>query len=95
LGLTTVPDALALAITEGVEDALTMYEATGLGAWAAGSASRLPALADAIPDYIDCVTVIVDDGSDGHRHSASLTDRIRARGIEVRLVIPNRWRAAS
>src|SRR5262249_27413389 len=88
-------DLGGLAITEGIEDALTMHEATGLGAWAAGSASRLPALADAIADYIDCVTVIVDDDPDGHRHSAALTDRIRARGIEGRIIIPNRWRGAA
>jgi hypothetical protein len=48
-------DALALALTEGIEDALTVCNAAGLGAWAAGAASRLSALADAIPDYIDCV----------------------------------------
>jgi hypothetical protein len=88
-------DLLGLAVAEGIENALTMQEATGLGAWAAGCASRLPALADAIPDFIDCVTVVVDDDADGRRHSAALAARIRARGIEVRLVIPNRWRAAS
>jgi hypothetical protein len=93
--LASTPDALALAITEGVEDALTMHEATGLGAWAAGSASRLPALADAIPDYIDCVTVVVDDDPDGHRHCDALADRIRERGIEVRIIVPNRWRGAA
>jgi hypothetical protein len=41
-----------LAITEGVEDALTLVEAVGVGAWAAGSASRLPSLADAMPSYV-------------------------------------------
>jgi len=88
-------DMAGLAITEGIEDALTMHEVTGLGAWAAGSASRLSALADAIPDYIDCVTVVVDDDPDGHRHSTTLADRIRARGIEVRLIVPNQWRGAA
>lgn len=88
-------DLAGLAVAEGIEDGLTMHEATGLGAWAAGSASRLSALADAIPDYIDSVTVVVDDDPDGHRHSEALADRIQERGIEVRLVIPNRWRAAS
>jgi hypothetical protein len=39
-------DLLGLAITEGIEDALSVHLATGLGAWAAGAASRLPALAD-------------------------------------------------
>jgi hypothetical protein len=88
-------DMAGLAITEGIEDALTMHEATGLGAWAAGSASRLPTLADVVPSYIDSVTICVDDDPDGRRHSAMLADRIRARGIELRLVIPNRWRATS
>src|SRR5262249_12603914 len=80
-------DMAGLAITEGLEDALTMHEATGLGAWAAGSASRLPALAGAIPDYIDCVTVVADDDVNGRHHSAALIDRMRSRAIEVRLVI--------
>jgi hypothetical protein len=72
-----------------------MHEATGLGVWAAGCASRLPALADAIPDFIDCVTVVVDDDADGRRHSAALAGRIRARRIEVCPIVPNRWRGAA
>jgi hypothetical protein len=87
-------DMAGLAITEGLEDALTMHDATGLGAWAAGSASRLPALAEAVPDFVECVTVVVDDDPDGRRHSGTLADRMQARGVEVRLVIPNRWRGA-
>jgi hypothetical protein len=47
--LAPLNDALGFAIAEGIEDALSMHEATGLGAWAAGAASRLPALAGAIP----------------------------------------------
>jgi hypothetical protein len=87
-------DLLALAITEGIENALAMHEATGLGVWAAGCASRLPALAEAIPGSIDCVTIVVDDDVDGRRHSTALADRIQARGIEARLTVPNRWRCA-
>ena len=41
--LAPMNDALGLVITEGIEDALSMHAATGLGAWAAGAASRLPA----------------------------------------------------
>ena len=37
--LAPLTDALGLAITEGIEDALSVHEATGLGVWAAGSAS--------------------------------------------------------
>jgi hypothetical protein len=42
-------DLLGLAITEGIEDAISVHEATGLGAWAAGSANRMAALATRVP----------------------------------------------
>jgi hypothetical protein len=84
-----------LAITEGIEDALTLVEAVGVGAWAAGSASRLPALAGAMPSYVSSVTVVIDDDADGWRHATTLINRIRARRIEVRKVVPNRWRPTS
>ena len=34
-------DLLGLVITEGIEDALSVHQATGLGAWAAGAKDRL------------------------------------------------------
>jgi hypothetical protein len=40
--LASINDGLGLAITEGIEDALSVHEVTGLGAWAAGAAGRLP-----------------------------------------------------
>ena len=76
-------DLLGLAITEGLEDALSIHEATGLGAWAAGGAVRLPALAAAVPGYIDCVTVIADDDDAGRRYAPELVARLRERGIEA------------
>jgi hypothetical protein len=79
-------DLGGLAITEGIEDALSVTEATGLGAWAAGSASFLPALADAVPEYIECVTVMVHSDPDGIRYSRELVQRLRFRGFEVRPV---------
>jgi hypothetical protein len=88
-------DLLGMSIAEGIENALAMHETTGLGAWAAGSASRMPALANVIPDYCDCLTIVADDDDTGRRHAASLADRIQARGIEPRCILPNRWRAAS
>ncbi len=88
-------DLLGLAIAEGVEKTLTAHEATGLGAWAAGCASRLPALADAIAPYIENVTIVADDDPDGRRHAATLAERLRARGIEARIIVPNLWRGAA
>jgi hypothetical protein len=72
-------DGLGLVITEGIEDALSAHEATGLGAWAAGSAGLMPALAAVVPAYIDCVTVLAHDDLDGARHAGELTARLRKR----------------
>jgi hypothetical protein len=76
-------DLLGLAVTEGIEDALSAHEATGLGAWAAGSASRLPALAAAIPSYIECVTIYAHADDAGQRGAAGLVEALDRRGIEV------------
>lgn len=81
-------DLLGLAIGEGIEDALSVHEATGLGVWAAGAASFLPALADAVPTFIESVTIIVDDDPAGRRNADELAKRLDIRGVEVRLVIP-------
>jgi hypothetical protein len=78
-------DLLGLTISEGIEDALSLHEATGLGAWAAGSASRLPTLANAIPDYIDCVTIVADDDEAG-RNAHKLADLASQRGLAVELI---------
>jgi Toprim domain len=78
-------DLLGLAIAEGIEDALSIHANTGLGAWAAGSASRLPAIADVVPWYIEAITIAVDDDLAGRRHANELGERLIARGIkEVR-----------
>jgi Toprim domain len=73
-------DLLAMCITEGIEDALSAHEATGLGAWAAGSASLMPALADAVPGYIDCVSVLAHRDPAGIKGANELATRLRARG---------------
>jgi hypothetical protein len=88
IALAAVGDLLGLAITEGIEDALSVHEATGLGAWAAGSASFMPALAAAVPSWIECCTIMVDDDRTGRQNADDLGRRLEDRGIEVRLVIP-------
>lgn len=74
-------DLLGLAITEGIEEALTAHQALGLGAWAAGAAGFMPKLADAVPDWIDCVSVFADANQAGESNSALLAERLNARGI--------------
>jgi Toprim domain len=93
--LAPINDLLGLMVAEGIESALSAHEATGLGTWAAGCASRLPALADRIPNFIECVTIVTDDDADGRRHAAELAERIAAQGIEARLTNPTGWRSAA
>jgi phage/plasmid primase-like uncharacterized protein len=65
-------DLLGLAITEGIEDALSVHEATGLGVWAAGGAQFMPALAEAVPSYIEAVTIYADADATGRRAACEL-----------------------
>jgi hypothetical protein len=81
-------DGLGLVIAEGIEDALSAHVATGLGAWAAGSAPRLSAMAEWVPAYIETVTIMVDSDDAGERNAAELAHRLDQQGIEVLLVRP-------
>jgi Toprim domain len=76
-------DLLGLVVTEGIEEGLTIHAATGLGAWAAGCARRLPALADRVPDWIDCVTVVADPDPAGQAGALALAEALTERGIET------------
>lgn len=76
-------DLLGLCVTEGIEDALTAHEATGLGAWAAGSAGRMPKLADVIPSYIESVTILAHDDQAGQYGARKLAEALYQRGVEV------------
>lgn len=80
-------DGLALIVSEGIESGLSGFEATGLCAWVAGSASRLPGLADVVPVWAGSVTILADNDIDGRRHAAAFAAAIRARGIEARLCV--------
>jgi phage/plasmid primase-like uncharacterized protein len=78
-------DLGGLAITEGIEDALSVHAATGLGAWAAGNAGRMPALADTVPDHVECVSVFGDRDEAGERAAHELAARLVDQGIETLL----------
>jgi hypothetical protein len=80
--LAPVNDLLGLAITEGIEDGLSVHEATGLGAWAALGAGRMAALADAVPAYVECVTVC-GHRDQGERGARELAARLIDRGVET------------
>jgi hypothetical protein len=79
-------DLLGLAITEGIEEALTVHQSIGIGVWAAGAALRMPALAGAVPDYTDWITIIEDGDLAGTSGSCVLAERLNARGLEVTII---------
>jgi hypothetical protein len=84
--LAPLNDLLGLAITEGIEDALSVHTASGLGAWAAGGASHMPALADAVPGYVDWFRVIADGNETGHRNAFELYHSLIDRGLHGEVV---------
>ena len=77
-----------LVISEGIEDALSLFEATGLECWAAGAAGRLPALAGAIPDDIERVTIVADPDNAGLTNAVSLYEKLKARGLGAQIMVP-------
>jgi hypothetical protein len=84
LPITLAPpnDLLGLTVSEGIEDALAAHQSTGLGAWAAGSAGRMGALADTIPG-IECVTIFAHADPAGQRGAQALAEALMRRRIEV------------
>jgi hypothetical protein len=77
-------DLLGMAVTEGIEDALVVHQSTGLGVWAAGASTRMPALAAVMPSYVECVTVYAHDDT-GAGYARELAAALDKRGFEVRL----------
>ena len=71
---------------KAIEDGLSIFESTGLGVWAAGAASRMPALAETVPDYIDIVSIISDADEAGQRAAGELAARLHGRGLRAELV---------
>jgi len=88
--LAHVNDALGMAITEGIEDALSVHQATGLGAWAAGSWNRMPPLAAAVPDYAEAVTIFAHNDPDGRKGAAQLATALISRAATARIEMPER-----
>src|SRR5208337_1127465 len=83
LALIPPNDGLGLLIGEGIETVIHGHLDTGLGAWAAGSAAFLPFLADAVPSFIEVVTIAREKDEAGRRGANELGRRLEAHGIEV------------
>ena len=84
--LAPLNDLLGLAITEGLEDGLSVHAASGLGAWAAGGASHMPTLAAAVPGYVGWFRVIADGNEAGHRNSIELYHSLIGRGLHGEVI---------
>jgi hypothetical protein len=74
-------DLGGLGITEGIEDGLSVLEATGLGVWVAGSAGFMPALAEHIPAYVESVTIYSHNDEAGQAGARTLAQALQARGL--------------
>jgi Toprim domain len=83
--LSALNDNLGMAITEGIEDGLSIFASTGLGVWAAGAAGRMPALAPAVPQYANAITVVADADEAGQRGARELRSLLHQRGLEAAL----------
>jgi putative DNA primase/helicase len=82
--LAPVNDGLGLAITEGIEDGLSVFEETGLGVWAAGSAGNMPKIAAALPPYVECATIFAHR-DEGMRFAKEAARLIAAMGVEAHI----------
>lgn len=80
-------DLLGMAVTEGIEDALSIYAATNLGTWAAGAAGFMPALAQLVPGYIEVITIYAHNDQAGQSNALELARDLDTRGFlrEIRL----------
>jgi len=76
-------DNQALAICEGLEDALSVYEATTLPCWASGGAGFLPKLAVVVPSHIKRVTIFAHSDKAGRAGAYALAESLYAEGVAV------------
>jgi phage/plasmid primase-like uncharacterized protein len=83
VALTPVNDGLGILIAEGIENALSLGLSLGLGAWAACSHTRMPALASAVPSYVEAVTIVADPEPEARASACALAERLERRGINV------------
>jgi hypothetical protein len=74
-------DLGGLAVTEGIEDGLTVFEATRLGVWVAGSAGFMPALAEYLPAHIESVIIFAHDDEAGQAGARGLAQALQSRGL--------------
>jgi hypothetical protein len=80
-----INDLCGLGFCEGLEDGLSVYQATGLGVWVAGGAGFLPKLAAAVPAYVEHVTIFAHRDAAGQAGATALARNLVDRGFSVSL----------
>ena len=83
VAVTPINDGLGLLIAEGIENALSLGLSLGLGAWAACSHTRMPALASAVPSYVEAVKIVADPEPAARASACALAQRLERRGFNV------------
>jgi hypothetical protein len=78
-------DGLAIYITEGIESGLSVKESYGAGVWAAASAGNMPKIAEALPNYVECVRIFAHRDEAGLRFAKEAARLIGARKIDVKI----------
>lgn len=75
-----------LIVTEGLEDALTLFQQLGIPTWAALGTSGLQTLQ--LPDEVRCVTIGADNDDAGEIAAQRAAERFTREGRTVRIMRP-------
>jgi hypothetical protein len=84
--LEPVGDGLGVVVTELIEDGVAAHEATGLATIVAGGAATMATLADCVPSWAECASILPGPGKKSLAAARILARQLMARGIEVRLI---------
>ena len=87
VAVTPINDGLGLLIAEGIENALSLGLSLRLGAWAACSHTRMPALVSAVPSHIEAVTIVADPEPAARASATALAEKLKRRGFIVTLKV--------
>lgn len=80
------PAGKTLGLAEGLEDALSAMELTGIPTWAACGAGRLHQIA--IPPIVRELIIFADNDKPGQEAANKAADHFSERGLRVRILIP-------
>ena len=77
-----------LAVAEGVETALAVREGSGVACWSCVSATGLALFEPPPWAYLIEIWGDTDESQAGQRAAARLSDRLRGKGVDVRVMLP-------